>query len=248
MSVELGKGAWSVAGMAAGHAMVTTGKLSRWVDLRKWPGKLLPLRDENVQAVCEGATLVTARPSGGATLADARVWTWSAPDKKRTAIELPRAGWRAIGMHAGTLCVANNHVMTVAGNVIADGGDAPLAAFAGDLVCCGGRVFRSLVVVDDLPKQITSVIGTADGLVAVGGNRLVEIAGRHWEETRLKIQVTTVMVYEDALLLGDGRRYWRYDGATAVPFDLGVPEVTTLIAAPSGLVALIGSSLVRLRI
>ena len=237
MSVELGKAPWSVVGVAAGHAMLTTGKQSRWIDLRTWPGKLLPLRDEHVQAVCDGATLTGAR-----------VWTWAAPDKKRTEIALPSDGWLAIGKLDGALCVAGKAVMTVEGKLLAEGGDAPLAAFAGDLVCCGGRVFRALAVIDDLPPQITSVIGTSDGLIAIGGKKLVEIEGRRWNETKLSIDATTVMTYDGALVLGDGRRYWRYDGNSIEPFDLGVPEVTALIAAPCGLVALIGSTLVRLRV
>lgn len=235
--IQLGKAPWSVAGVAAGHAMLTTGKQSRWVDLRTWPGKLLQLRDEHVQAVCEGATL-----------AGARVWRWTAPDKKRTEVVLPSAGWLAIGVIGDELCVAGKTVMTASGKVLVEGGDAPLAAFGEGHVCCGGRVFRSLAVVDDLPRGIASVIGTGAGLVAVGGKKLVEIEGRRWTEHKLAVDATSVMIYDEGYLLGDGRRYWYYDAGKLEPFDLGVPEASALIAAPCGLIALIGTALLRLRV
>ena len=235
--IDLGKAPWSVVGYAAGHAMLTTGKQSRWVDLRTWPGKLLQLRDEHVQAVCNTATL-----------AGTRVWRWSAPDKKRTEIVLPSAGWLAIGKVGDALCVAGKTVMTVEGKLLAEGGDAPLAAFGHEHVCCGGRVFRALSIVDDLPRGIASVIGTGDGLVAVGGKKLVEIEGRRWTEHKLAVEATSVMLYAEGYLLGDGRRYWYYDAGKLEDFDLGVPEVKALISAPCGLIGLVGTALVRLRV
>ena len=92
MSVDLGTAGWDLVGVVDGFALITHAVIrkSRWLDTRTWPPKLLPVRDEWTMAVCPGATLAgwTAQS----------VFTWKAPDKRRTQIKLPaNTGVRTVG-------------------------------------------------------------------------------------------------------------------------------------------------------
>jgi hypothetical protein len=280
MSVELGKPNWSFVGIVDGFALLThwIDQRSRWVDLRAWPAKLLPLRDEWTRAVCAGATLAGWKQQ--------RVFTWTAPDKRRTEIELPtkRHGYRAIGVLGGRVTVVpgflgwQNHSSPLACAKLplrfdgdwkpldGEGGDeTTLAAIVGDLVVWGGRVFRydgALNPTDagDLPRAHSSssrsFVPVEDGFITAAGSKLVFVSrhGKQREDRRVgKLEVTSVARYEGKLLVGERFQYSLYDEdtRTARPLDLGIhAERPTLIAAPCGLVALVDQdrTLVRLRV
>lgn len=96
MSVDLGTAHWDVVDVVDGFALLTNSvtQKSRWLDVRTWPPKRLPIRDEWTRAVCAGATLAgwTAQ----------RVYTWKAQDKRRTELALPaKTGFRAVGFLDG---------------------------------------------------------------------------------------------------------------------------------------------------
>ncbi|MBA3503263.1 MAG: hypothetical protein M4D80_21380 [Myxococcota bacterium] len=280
MSVDLGKAHWSFVGIVDGFALLThwIEKRSRWIDLRAWPAKLLPVRDEWTRAVCAGATLAGWKHQ--------TVYTWKAPDKRRTEITLPKKfGYRAIGMLGGRVTLApgflgkDNHSSSLhIGRapvrhdgewrpLDGEGGDQPtVAAVVGDLVVWDGRVFRyaagTLVATDagDLPRAhpnfAAGFVPTEDGFITAAGGKLVFVArhGKQREDRKVgKLEVTSVARYEDKLLVADRFTYALYDEDSRAiePLELGIVEDTpTLIPAPCGLVALVDqdSRLVRLRV
>jgi hypothetical protein len=266
--------------MVDGFAMLThwIDKRSRWVDLRAWPPKLLPLRDEWTRAVCAGATLAGwTRQS---------VFTWKTPELRRTEIALPKKfGYRAIGMLGGKVTVVpgflgeDNHSSSLhvartpmrhdgAWQPLAGegGGQPTVAAIAGDLVVWDGRVFRyvagALVATDagDLPAAhpnfAAGFVPTDDGFITAAGGKLVFVSrhGKQREDRKVaRLEVTSVARYEDKLLVAERYRYALYDEDTRTvePLDLGIVEDTpTLIPAPCGLIALVDDDqrLVRLRV
>jgi hypothetical protein len=221
----------------------------------------LPLRDEWTRAVCAGATLAGWKQQ--------RVFTWSAPDKRRTEYALPskQHGYRAIGMLDGKVTLVpgslrvDNHAspLTCAPRPLRDGtpldgegGDeTTTAAIVRDLVVWGGRVFRyvagALVATDagDLPRAHPDFVPTEDGFVAAAGGKLVFVSrhGKQREDRKVAtLEVTSVARYEGKLLVGERSRYALYDEDTraALPLDLGiVADEPTVFPAPCGLVALV---------
>ena len=276
--MDLGKAHWSLVGVVDGFALLThwIDQRSRWVDLRTWPPKLLPLRDEWTRAVCAGATLAGWKQQ--------RVFTWAAPDKRRTGLELPtkKHGYRAIGMLDGKVTVVpgflglDNHSspLTCALRPLRDGtqldgegGDETrTAAIVRDLVVWGGRVFRyvagALVPTDagDLPRAHPNFppgfVPTEDGFITAAGGKLVFVSrhGKQREDRKVgTLEVTSVARYGDKLLVGERFHYVLYDEDTRAvePLDLGiVADKPTVFPAPCGLVALVDQDkqLVRLRV
>ena len=255
MSVDLGTTHWQLAGVIDGWAMLTSfvQKQSRWVDLRSWPPKLYPKRDEWTRAVCAGATLAGWKTQS--------VFTYVAPDKRRTERALPaKFGYRAIGMLDGRVVVVpgflgvDNHSSpqhvarapmmfdrewrTLDGE---GGSDTTTSAIVGDLVIWSGRVFRwqdELVPVD-LEVSGRDFIPTDDGFVCLDRGKLVVVTRHGKQREDRALGVDRVLRYEGRYLVW-AKQYWLYDLETRSkePFDIGVPSVGDLIAAPCGLVAL----------
>jgi hypothetical protein len=230
-----------LVGVVDGFAMITDGKQSRWLDVRAWPVKLLPLRDEAVRAVCPGATLTD------------RVYTWFAPGKKRVA--LPPIDAHAVGFLDGKPAVPG--MMFDDGAWRALGGTAGPGthhAIAGKLVVWGGRVLRydrTLVETHagDLPAGDTTVIAHEDGFVCAAGGKLVVVTreGKQREDRALgKRHVDTVTRYNDRWLVRAGNRYFLDDE----PLDLGstLPHPSAVFSAPCGLLGIVDKALVRFRV
>jgi hypothetical protein len=228
-----------LVGIAGGFAMITDGKQSRWVDVRTWPPTLLPLRDEVVRGVCAGATLTD------------RVWTWSAPDKKRT--ELPRVEAHAVGFLDGKPAVPGQIFDGAWRTVGGTPGAGTHHAITGSLVVWGGRIYRhdgalAETFAGDLPAGDTTVAPTEDGFVTAAGGKLVVVTreGRQREDRAWSVPIDRVLPYEGRWLARAGDR-WRLDDA---PLDLGssLPHPRDLIAAPCGLLGIVERRLVRYRV
>jgi hypothetical protein len=206
------------------------------------------LRDEWTRAVCAGATL--------AGWTHQTVYTWKAPDKRRTQIPLPKKfGYRAIGILDGRVTLVpgflheDHHTssLDVAPTPVrhdgawqplpGEGGDQPAsAAVAGDLVVWAGRIVRcaggALVPTDagDLPRA-QAFVPTHDGFIAAAGGKLVFVSrhGKQREDRKIgKLEVTSVARYEDKLLVAAGYTYALYDEDTrqVEPLDLGIVDDT----------------------
>jgi hypothetical protein len=229
-----------LVGVVDGFAMITDGKQSRWVDVRAWPAKLMPLRDEAVRAVCAGATLTD------------RVYTWFAPGKKR--VELPKVEAHAVGFLDGKPAVPGMIFEDVWQPMGGSPGPGTHHAIAGSLVVWGGRVLRhdrTLLETHagDLPPGDTTVVPTDDGFVCAAGGKLVFVTreGKQREDRAIgKLHVDTVTRYGDRWLVRAGGRYF-LDGE---PLDLGstLPHPGVLFAAPCGLLGIVEKTLVRFRV
>jgi len=203
MSVDLGTAHWDLVGLVDDFALITNSitRKSRWVDVRTWPAKLMPVRDEWTRAVCAGATL--------AGWTEQHVYTWKAPDKRRTAIAMPakKTGVRRVGIVGGKPLVVPGFLGDVSRSaplvyaktpMIYDGAWKPLAGKGGNdptqtaivplddgtaLVVWDGRVLRfadgALVETDagDLPPAHPNVepgwVPCGDGFVTAAGGKLV---------------------------------------------------------------------------
>ena len=261
MSYDLGRRHWRYVGIVDGFVLVThaESRQSRWLDLHRWPPKPLPIRDEWTRAVCAGATLVGWNAQ--------RVYTWSAPEKRRTPIALPKEhGYRAVGMIEGrvvlvpgalepsplprapTTIVYDNGWRPLAG---AGGHAATMAGVVGRFVVWGGRVLRYAdgllpVVAGDLPASDgLDLVPDGDGFITVAGGKLVFVSldGAQREDRAVgQLALVGVTRYEGALLLRDARKHYLYDreARTHAPLDLGTTadDPATLFAAPAGLIGL----------
>lgn len=239
MSLELGLRA-RLVDVVDGFAMLTDGKQSCWVDVRSWPAKVLPRRDEAVRGVCRGATLTD------------RVWTWSAPDKKR--IELPKIDARAVGFLDGKPAVPG---MIFDGRWRAIGGSPGSGtqhAIVGNLVIWGGRVLRydgALVetLAGDLAAGAGSVVPFEAGFVAAAGGKLVTVTreGKQREDRAIgKLHIDAVARYDERWLVRAGGTYY-LDGER---LDLGssLPHPEDVFPAPCGLLGIVERRLVRFRV
>jgi hypothetical protein len=211
MSVDLGTAHWDVVDVVDGFALLTNlvTQKSRWLDVRTWPPKRLPIRDEWTRAVCPGATL-----AGWATQ---RVYTWKAQDKRRTELVLPaKTGFRAVGLLDGMPAVVPGALgaddrsspldVAQAPMIFDDGAWRPLAGEGGGeatlsaivplddgsaLVVWSGRVLRyaggKLVetAAGDLPRAHPSFhagfLPSGDGFVTAAGGKLVWVV-RHGKQ------------------------------------------------------------------
>lgn len=273
MSLDLGKAHWKLVGVVGGRALFThwSEQRSRWVDLNAWPGTLETAREEWTRAVCDGAVLVGWKQQ---TVYVGKREQIALPTKKHGYRAIGTIGKRVVVV-PGHLGMDNkSSPLTVAAaprihdgawrELAGSGGaDTPHAAVVGTLVIWGGRVLRfdgdALHETDagDLPPVHPNIdpghVPTDDGFITVGGGKLVTVsrAGKQRDDKRVgQLALVNVQPFEDGLLLFDNRHYYRYDGTTHARIDLGVTrEIDALIAAPCGLVALVDSSrmLVRVR-
>lgn len=236
MSLALGMRA-RLVGVVDGFAMLTDGARSRWLDVRRWPAKLLPLRDEAVRAVCAGATLTD------------RVYTWTAPDKKRA--ELPKIDARAVGFREGLPAVPG---FVFGGAWRATGiaaGPGTHHGIVGDFVVWGGRVYFDdrETHAGDLPPGDTELVPFEDGFACAAGGKLVTVTrqGKQREDRAIgALHVDGVARYAGGWLVRAGDRYY-LDGA---PLDLGstLPHPAVLFPAPCGLLGIVEKALVRFRV